>query len=266
LTTPEITIQHLIGQEYLHPEAAAKHSGQWGRFNEILNGRNGSAVESQVTTFITMFGGPLEQAAIAYLCAAAELELTPEELSRLQLISGGEFRADAEMATRRTIDIVVVDRNDDQPADAGRHHFRPVVGVEGKYGAWVNGGNGFCAHPKAQERHEDGHLPYSNQAICYPHGCIDERLNAGEGVAFVWLSEGRPDPDGVGPWGRKGLHPGDAGKIPGFEEAYDLQKEAMGIWQPATWSGLAEAIRAEIGGPEAEAIARFLRAGGPSAN
>lgn len=266
MTTPEITIEHLIEQDYLHPETARKHRGQWDRFDEILNGRNGTAVESQVTTFITMFGGRLEEAAIAYLCAAAGLDLAPEELTRLQLISGGEFRADAEMATRRTIDIVVVDRNDDLPADAGRHHFRPVVGVEGKYGAWVNGGNGFCAHTTEDDRRPDGHLPYSNQAICYPHGCIDERLNSEKGVKFLWLSEGRPDPDGIGPWGRKGLHPGDAGKIPGFEEAYDLQTKAMGIWKPATWSGLAEAIRAEIGGPEAEAIARFLRAGGPSAN
>lgn len=266
MTDPEITIEHLIKKGYLHAAAAQKHSGSWERFDEILAGQNGQAVESQVTTFITMFGGRLEQAAIAYLCAAAELDLTPDELAKLQLISGGEFRADAESATLRTIDIMVVGRNDHLPADTGRLHFRPLVGVEGKYGAWVNGGNGFCAHPAHQTPGPDGRLPYSNQAICYPHGCIDERLDAEKGVKFVWLSEGRPDPDGVGPWGRKGLHPGDAGKIHGFEEAFKLQKEAMDIWKPATWAGLAEAVRAEIGGPEAEAIARFLRAGGPSAN
>ncbi|NKR12489.1 hypothetical protein A5N16_00775 [Arthrobacter sp. M6] len=261
-----MSIEHLIEQGHLHRETAGKHRGQWDRFEEIPNGRNGPAVESQVTTFITMFGGRLEHAAITYLCTAAELNLTPEELSRLQLISGSEFRADAELATRRTIDIVVVDRNDDLPASRGRNHFRPVVGVEGKYGAWVNGGNGFCAHTSEEDRRPDGYLPYSNQAICYPHGCIDGRLNSGQGVKFVWLGEGRSDPDDVGPWGRKGLHPGDMGKIPGFEEAYDLQKQVMGIWKPATWSGLAAAIRAEIGGPEVEAIAQFLRVGGPSAS
>lgn len=258
----EITIDHLVNQGLLHPDAAHKHRRRHERFNEILNGRGKRALESQVTTFVTMFSGPLEQAVVSFFCSAAGATFSED----LQIISGGEFRDDSKEATLRTIDLVVVDRNEGGQPGSGGLRWKPVVAVEAKYGAWVNGGNGFCGYTTKDDRHEDGHLPYSNQAICYLHGCIDGRLNVEKDVRFVWLGEGRDDAVGLGPWGRKGLHPGDAGKIPGYAEAYKAQGEAIKSWTPVTWAELGNAITQQIGGPEAEAIVRFLRAGGPSAN
>jgi hypothetical protein len=257
-----ITIQHLVSQGLLHPDAAHKRRSKHDRFNQILSGQGKNALESQVTTFMTMFSGALEQAVIRFFCSAAGATFSED----LQIIAGGEFRDDSTKATLRTIDLVVVDRNKDGQPGSGGLRWKPVVAVEAKYGAWVNGGNGFCGFTTKDDRDEHGHLPYSNQAICYLHGCIDGRLDVKNGVRYVWLGEGRTDTEGLGPWGRKGLHPGDAGKIPGYEAAYKAQGEAIKSWAPVTWVELGKAITEEVGGPEAEAIVRFLRAGGPSAN
>ncbi|QOD05874.1 hypothetical protein [Pseudarthrobacter sp. BIM B-2242] len=257
-----ITISHLIDLDLLHPAAAHKHRGKHKRFNEILNGVGKPALESQVTTFMTMFTGSLEQAVVRFFCTAAGAAFTTE----LQIISGGEFRSDSTMSTRRTIDLVVVGRNDDKDPVAGGLHWHPVAAVEAKYGAWVNAGNGYCGFVGEEDRHQDGHLPYSNQVICYLHGCIDGRLSLDEKVKFIWLGEGKRAVEGLGPWGLKGLHPGDAARIPGYAEAYPKQQAAIESWTPVTWGELGEAITRAVGGPEAEAIVRFLRAGGPSAN
>lgn len=261
-----MSIKHLVEKQLLHPDAAHKHRAKHDRYSQILRGEGKIATEAQVTTFMTMFSGRLEQTAISYLCSAAGTDFDKDYRAKLQLISGGEFRDDSVTVTRRTIDLVIVDRNDDQAPSPGSQHWLPVVAIEAKYGAWVNAGNGYCGFTTEKHRHKDGYLPYSNQAICYPHGCIDHRLDSKEDVHFVWLGEGKPDVDDVGPWGRKGLYPGDAKRIPGFEAAFELQNAAKEIWKPATWTELGAAINKEIGGSEGAAIIRFLRAYGPSAN
>lgn len=105
--------------------------------------------------------------------------------------------------------------------------------------------------------------------ICYSHGCIDDRL--GDNVAFVWLSN-PVDPvmhDKYGPWGNRAINENDL-KFEVFKAAYPEQVEARMRWKAATWSGLGQSITktltAEGFGVEAEAIVRFLRAGGPTVN
>jgi len=267
MDSTEITIEYLVEKELLHSDTVKKHRRKLERFDQLLlGGERNHAIESQVTTFMTMFTGRLEQVVIEYLCAVAGADFDKDYRSQLQLISGGEFRDDSVTKTRRSIDLVVVDRNDDQVPSPGSQHWLPVVAVEAKYGAWVNAGNGYCGFTKEKDRHEDGYLPYSSQAICYPHGCIDKRLDSAKGVRFVWLGEGNPDVDNVGPWGRRGLYSADKNRIPGYDVAFKLQEKAKFIWKPATWAELGAAISKEIGGAEAEAIVRFLRAGGPTAN
>ena len=69
-----MTIRHLVKKGLLHPDAAHKHRARHERYGEILRGEGKIASEAQVTTFMTMFGGDLEDAVIGYLCDAAGVE------------------------------------------------------------------------------------------------------------------------------------------------------------------------------------------------
>lgn len=55
-------------------------------------------------------------------------------------------------------------------------------------------------------------------------------------------------------------------RIPGYDVAFPREQAAKNIWKPAPWAALGAAISKEISGVEAEAIVKFLRSGGPSAN
>lgn len=252
----EINIEHLVSEKLLHPDAAHKHRGKHERYNELLRGE-GVATEAQVTTFMTMFGGVLEDAVVDYLCEAAGVE----DRDGLQLVSGLEFRFDSKAPNKRAIDLVIGRRDPDAPMTKGAWAWTPVVAVEAKFGAAVNGGHGYCPEDAGG---------YSNQAICYAvHTCVDKRLNGD--VAYVWL--GNPVHEELlalyGPWGRKGIHHGDF-DYPALKTAFDDQELAKQTWKCATWQGLGSAITAVLTqegfSAEADAIVRFLRAGGPSAN
>lgn len=256
MDSTDISIKHLVGKKLLHPDAAQKHSGKHGRYSAILRG-DWVATEAQVTTFMTMFGGLLEDAVVDYLCEVAGVK----ERDGLQIASGSEFRFDSDAPNRRAIDLVIGRRDPDAPMSRGAKAWTPVVAVEAKFGAAVNGGHGYC--PKDAEG-------YSNQAICYAlHDCVDKRLNGD--VAYVWL--GNPvDADLLakyGPWGIKGINDNDF-NYPTLLKAFADQEKAKDKWKAATWPGLGSAITtalaAEGFSAEAEAIVRFLRAGGPSAN
>ncbi|MBG0738654.1 hypothetical protein IV500_04365 [Paeniglutamicibacter antarcticus] len=256
-SAPKITVEHLIKKGLLHPDAANKHRGKHERFNRILRSEGRVATEAQVTGFMTMFGGDLEDAVIGYLCTAAGVE----DRDRLQIVSGLEFRFDSEAPNKRSIDLVIGRRDEDAPTTKGAKSWTPVVAVEAKFGAMVNGGHGYCP---------DDALGYSNQAICYAlHTCVDDRLDGT--VKYVWL--GNPvDAEMLalyGPWGRKGIHRGDF-DYQTVKDAFDDQELAKDKWKPATWPALGAAITTALNAQglaaEAEAIVRFLRAGGPSAN
>jgi hypothetical protein len=256
MESTEISIEHLVGKNLLHPDAAHKHRGKHERYGEILRGEK-TATEAQVTTFMTMFGGVLEDAVVAYLCDVAGVE----DRDRLQIASGLEFRFDSKAPNKRAIDLVVGRRDPDAPTSKGAKAWTPVVAVEAKFGAAVNGGHGYCP---------DDEAGYSNQAICYAlHTCVDKRLDGN--VAYVWLGD-PVDAEMLalyGPWSRKGIHHGDF-DYPTLKAAFNDQELAKKKWKSATWPGLGEAITTALTAKgfaaEAEAIVRFLRAGGPSAN
>lgn len=247
---PIITVEHLINQGLLHAETAEKHRHRWARFDEILAGARGTEPDS--TTLITMSDGPLEQTMVDAMCDAAGIQV--EERKGIRLLSGGEFRIDSKAEDRRTIDIVGARKKDGAATIEAWH---PIFATEAKYDAWVNGGHGYC---KAEKE------TYSNQAICYLHGCIDGRLD--DDVKFIWLGNTIANPD-LGPWGRKAINPEDFAWA-GLEAAHKLQEIARERWDAMTWAALGAAITkaltAEGLAAEAAAIVRFLRAGGPSAN
>lgn len=248
-SAPKITIQHLITSGLIHPETAEKHRHNWDRLNAVLAGAPGTEPDS--TTLITMSDGALETAMVDAMCAAAGIPV--EEREGIRLLSGAEFRIDSGVKDRRTIDIVGAKRLH----DAAVHAWRPLFATEAKYGAAVNGGQGYCK--KAPET-------YSNQVICYLHKCIDARLD--DDVKFIWLGNAVTDPD-LAPWGRKGIVEEDF-PWPGLEDAHKLQELARDRWNSLTWAGLGASITTALTtegfSAEAEAIVRFLRAGGPSAN
>ncbi|ACL42408.1 hypothetical protein Achl_4457 (plasmid) [Pseudarthrobacter chlorophenolicus A6] len=246
----EITVDHLINKGLIHPETAEKHRAKRSRHDEILAGMRGTETDS--TTLITMSDGPLEKAIVGALCDAAGIPGTARD--GIRLLSGSEFRVDSGAKDRRTIDIIGARRLDEAVTVKAWH---PVFATEAKYDAWVNGGHGYCKAAKES---------YSNQAICYLHGCIDARL--GEDVKFIWLGNATAHPE-FGPWGRKGIHEGDF-KWAGLEEAFRLQEIAKERWSSLTWAEVGEAITVALAAEgladEAAAIVRFLRAGGPSSN
>jgi hypothetical protein len=249
-SAPKITIQHLIKCGLIHPATAEKHRHRWDRLNDILGGTPGTEPDS--TTLITMSDGPLEKAMVDAMCDAAGIPV--EDREGIRLLSGGEFRTDSGVKDRRTIDIVGARRVHDS---AVRNAWHPLFATEAKYGAWVNGGHGYCkANPGM----------YSNQVICYLHECIDARLN--DEVKFIWLGNAVTDPE-MAPWGRKGIVESDF-PWPGLEDAHKQQELARKRWNALTWLALGAAITAALTAEgfaaEAEAIVRFLRAGGPSAN
>jgi hypothetical protein len=249
-SVPAISVEHLIRQGLIHEETAQKHRHKWPRLNEVLAGAPGTEPDS--TTLITMSGGTLEKALVDAMCDAAGIP--EDDREGIRLLSGGEFRIDSGVKDRRTIDVIGARKVDEA---ATSEAWLPVFATEAKYGAWVNGGHGYCK--RAPET-------YSNQVICYLHGCIDARLN--DDVEFIWLGNAVTDPD-LAPWGRKGIVESDY-KWAGLEEAHKLQELARERWNALTWVTLGEAITtalaAEGFAAEAETIVRFLRAGGPSAN
>ena len=244
-----ITVENLIVDGLLHEATSNKYQHKFPRINEILGGSR--ATEAEVTTFLTMSDGLFERAVIGMLCDAAGIQ----DRTSLRLLSGTEFRLDSEITDRRSIDMVIASRIQEGQASRGSLAWHPIAGVEAKYDAWVNGAHGYC-----------NQFPdtYSNQAICYLHGCIDERLDIAKGVKFIWLSNAPKHPE-YGPWDRKGIHEGDFG-VAGLEEAYAKQAEAKDKWTAVTWEGLGDAVLTALSAEgytaEAEAIVRLLRADG----
>jgi hypothetical protein len=249
-SAPKITIQHLIECGLVHPATAEKHRHRWDRLNDVLGGAPGTEPDS--TSLITMSDGPLEKAMVDAMCDAAGIPV--EDREDIRLLSGAEFRVDSGVKDRRTIDIVGARKVD---GSATHKAWLPVLATEAKYGAWVNGGHGYC---------KDNPETYSNQVICYLHGCIDARLDGD--VQFIWLGNAVTDPE-LAPWGRKGIVEEDFAWA-GLEEAHKLQELARDRWNALTWTALGTAITtaltAEGFAAEAEAIVRFLRAAGLSAN
>lgn len=196
-TLPAVPLERLVKLGRLHGGTVAQHPSKHESFNEILGDATGTlfATEPQSTAFLTMFDGPLESAVIKLLCRRANIPYTAD----LRLLSGRDFRWDSDAKDRRTIDFVVARWVGEGPPQKGSQGWELVIAVEAKYDAAVNGGHGYCKkHPGR----------YSNQIICYLHGCVDGRLSRRKGVIFLWLGNAPKIPDAA-PWGRKAVHEGD---------------------------------------------------------
>ncbi|WP_085367430.1 hypothetical protein [Leifsonia sp. NCR5] len=178
------------------------------------------ATEPHATRLLSFLSGMAEAAFVRLVCTRAGVGYQPS----FRVISGREFRQDTRGVNAREVDLVVVDT--DKP---GRE---PIVAIEAKFAASVNGKRKYCSVPE--------HASYSNQIICYPNGCVHPDLNAPR-VRFVWLGL---EADSARPMSRfKGaITDRDTDLL--TERA--LQDQAEALWARATWEEVWEAIAAAV--------------------
>lgn len=253
-----VTIAGLIEAGLLHRATCEAQSLRYPKLNGILAGDRGTEPDS--TRFLTWTDGALEKAITDYFCDIAGIP--PEARDGLRLISGSEFRFDSGARDRRSIDLVAARRTKESTGARRERVWKAVIAIEAKYTAAVNDGLVYCKQDPMNPQ-------YSNQVICYSHGCIDERLD--KDVVFIWLANpvGPEMHAKYGPWADKGINENDL-KWEVMNAAYPAQQAAMKVWKSATWAGLGRAISGTLTpkglAAEADAIVRFLRAGGPSSN
>jgi hypothetical protein len=190
--------------------------------------------EPHATQLVSFLDGMAEGAFVRLVCARAGVEYQPS----FRVISGREFRRDTGGENPREVDLVVVDT--DKPSR------KPVIAIEAKFDATVNGSRKYCGDLE--------HSSYSNQIICYPHGCIHPDLTA-PGVRFVWL----------------GLEVDRARPMAGFKGAITdrdidllaervLQDRAETLWARATWEDVWDAVAAAVTDQAlADALLRALK-------
>lgn len=166
--------------------------------------------EPDVTRFMAGLDGKIEQLVIEEFCAKASASY----MRSLRLISGVEFRRESPGSdARRAIDLVVIDTAEER---------KSTIAVEAKFDALVNGRFAYYREAPGE---------YSNQVICYTHGCTNARLDAS--VKFLWLGLGLGK-DGS-PWGRKGVNEDDASHL---AHALAEQEKARPLWHPIAWTQL----------------------------
>jgi hypothetical protein len=232
-----VTVASLAKDKLLDAGEAARLYPLEEDLNGYLDGSVRHAKETYLTYFMAAFGGPLEKDVIDFLCGVAGVEPAPG----MRLVSGDEFTEPGKL----TIDLVIATWSGDR--------WVPHVAVEAKFNAAVNGHRSYC-------RFIEKGTAYSNQAICYLHGCLHKDLHE-DTVRFVWLGKPNRRP-ALGRWGVKGLHERDLERHPDYYGgALELQRNAESRWHFATWDKLEEKIAAAVPGPNGAAVVRALHAG-----
>lgn len=174
-----------------------------------------SPSEPMVTGFMCNLGGEIEQSLIRLLCS--ETTVTPRTTFRI--ISGTDYNQRTGNRDRRSIDLVIIDT---AAGDAAQ------LIVEAKFTAQINGRLGYCPLPQNAGR-------YSNQFVCYAHGCIHPTFGDAQdgGVPRVWLGPARGD--GLMPWRGGGVSVADRSDrdFAYFVRAVDATAPS---WIPLTWN------------------------------
>lgn len=221
---------------HLYADYTARWSGgRWEILRALAEGRNpGGQAEAAVSATLCAVDGPVGRA-----------------LANIILEKAGQpASSDAEMIEPREY----AGRRDGRSPDVGVRDAAAnqllLVG-ECKRDAHINGGLGYCPRDPGE---------YSNQVICYPHGCW-ALPGVLAGTGFLWLH-----PYDTLPWG-DGLHEGlldnpdwveYAGRNPGrLRQWIDAQCAAIGRWHTAAWEDVVTQIRA-LREPAADVIAVVL--------
>lgn len=193
-----------------------------------LAGDPGRWTEPDVSKFMSLADGDLERALLKGLCAAAGVKFQPT----YRLMSGERFAGfvPSEREGTRAIDLVIADSRDDQVT------WAPVVAIEIKFDAKVNGDEGYCHSPE----HEN---VYSNQIICYPRGCVHHALRADK-VPFLWVGPGNY---GSVMNANAAINQRDLHRRPElFGVAFREQEDASKHWRVASWAEVMEPVMDEL--------------------
>lgn len=186
-------------------------------------GRRGRIGESDVTALLSAAEGDLETALVEFFLG----DLPSSDGGTVRVLSGSQVRKRYRRKGDHRVPDMFVARVADDDA------IQPLVLIEAKGRAWVNGGRGYCA--------KDAET-YSNQAICYPHLCwADESIeNDWPQPAFVWLGH-RSYQTGTEPWGDRGVTDADAARDPGtFASPLEEQRKSAARWVARTWEDLVD--------------------------
>jgi hypothetical protein len=217
------TVQDLVALGLLHDGATSRWtSSKLDKQNNILDAL-ASALETDVTRFIACSDGALEAAIIRSFCTAAGIEYSVD----MRVVSGEDFGEETAQTDPRHIDLIVKRPNGSKQDPAPI----PVIAIEAKFTASVHARWGYC--PNDREA-------YSNQIICYPHGCVNPLLDASKSVAFVWLAPERKRAV-ASRWGKGAIVEKDREELPA---AYELQKAAESDWKALSWQELIANISA----------------------
>lgn len=221
----ELEVRRLVDAGVLHaPWTEAMGNRYRSRAEAVLAACAAKWLEADITALLALLHGPAQQAVVRLFCTAAGEQYR----EGLFLVEGSDFRREyrEKHADRRNIDLVVIDSD-----------WNPVIAIEAKFDAACNGRTGYCS---------DAHAGWSNQLVCYLHGCTHPALDIKEGVKFLWLSLD----DEVGTTlthVRGAVTARDAVRYPWnkevLEQALIWQDAAMPQWRTVSWAALYDALR-----------------------
>ncbi len=223
----------------LMPSLYDGYVGGWSedrfrRLEEALASGAGKLTERMVTDLIAAAVGSLGRSLIDIFLDAAEQSASAAKT--LTLVTGENFRDQFPGQCPHVPDIVVCEEDT----------LAPVVVIEGKGGAMVNGGSDYCLlRPGA----------YSNQVIAYVQGCWTS--TSLKGVSFLWIGPGAVVSHRYGPWGDRGIRPNDHLDYPLVDDqAWNLQETARRRWKGLAWEDLVGRLPSD---PAGRAVAEVVK-------
>jgi hypothetical protein len=153
----------------------------------------------------------------------------------LTLLTGSNFRNVHRGACPHVPDIVVCE----EPL------LTPVVVIECKLHAAVNGGLGYC--PQRPDL-------YINQVMAYPDGCWTSASL--DWVSFLWIGSAAICDDTHGPWGPRAVRERDH-ELPNVDDqAWARQQATRTRWRALSWEHLVSRLGSD---PASAALVRIIK-------
>ncbi|WP_280426305.1 hypothetical protein [Nocardia carnea] len=201
---------------------------RWLRIEHALR-RESNVYEHDISAMLCSLNPPWEAPLVQLLCRATGRDYD----DAMRVYTTQQFVKSTNSALDRRVPDFVVGRDHDGVVV-------PEIIVELKGNAWINGGWDYCP------RYGDD--VYSNQVLCYLHGCwtsVDLR-----DVAFCWIGLRAivDNPVHEFPWGNKAVNERDGRDSYGLRIAYRRHRIAALHWRPLTIEDVAEVLRATDGG------------------
>lgn len=204
-------------------------------------------VESDITAMLCALDGPAERALVDHLLQVSGLPPADRSRYLYQVIEPTEVRKNRRrLASGRPSginpDIVIQRRNHDSNAD-----IELVVAAEVKRGASVNGGAHYCP--------SGVHADYSNQVVCYVHGCwLSEESPSRNTIRYVWIAPAAHLAPGIFPKSALNGTQRQRDRWGATSAAFNRQTAALELWRTSSLEALADAL--EDAAPDVSRLVR----------